>query len=217
MSSRNLRGAQPQGDNSSSASSTTSAKPKEPSNIPAKREISNIKSLTPQSSSDDAEPTEQRTRDTRQTRQQKREITGVDDANDKQDDEEDVQGDDAEGEVTRCVCGREDYPGPPVPLSDNGRNHSSRDSRRMPSLATAEGLPEDAGGLFISCDTCGVWQHGGCVGIMREELSPENYYCEKCRDDLHELLVGARGYVQCQGLQDFRLPVVFFGSDLDYF
>jgi hypothetical protein len=64
---------------------------------------------------------------------------------------------------------------------------------------------------MIQCDTCNVWQHGACVGIPTEEETPDGtsaiipsqcelipdlarlstprvsaeYYCEKCRPDLH--------------------------------
>lgn len=39
--------------------------------------------------------------------------------------------------------------------------------------------------MMIQCDTCKVWQHGSCVGIMDERDCPETYYCERCRPDLH--------------------------------
>lgn len=149
------------------------------------------KSLTPQSSSDDAEVAAKAEPASRLTRQQRRETMGLDGANDKIE-EEDQDDDDADGEITRCVCGKAEYPGPPVPLSESSRGQVPRDTQRLASLATVEGLPEDAGGLFIQCDDCHVWQHGGCVGIMEESATPENYYCELCRTELHKLLVGAR-------------------------
>lgn len=64
-----------------------------------------------------------------------------------------------EQEVTRCVCGHEEYQG--GELGDSG--------------------------FFLSCDACHVWQHGVCVGIPSEQLAPEVYYCEECRPDLHRL------------------------------
>jgi hypothetical protein len=63
-------------------------------------------------------------------------------------------------------------------------------------LADSETLAEDAGGLFIQCDICKVWQHGGCVGIMDEAASPEEYFCEECRKDLHKLMMSPKGYVE---------------------
>ena len=86
---------------------------------------------------------------------------------------------DADDEVTRCVCGLQDYPGPP-----------STDD--CPTIADPS-QAEDAGGLFIQCDKCHVWQHGGCVGIMDETKSPENYFCELCEKKLHNVLTDPKG------------------------
>jgi hypothetical protein len=63
-----------------------------------------------------------------------------------------------EEEVTRCLCGQTEYPGPP-------------------DIETFAGIV-DAGDLFIQCDGCTVWQHGGCVGIAEERQVPDKYYCE---------------------------------------
>jgi hypothetical protein len=94
-----------------------------------------------------------------------------------------------EDEVTRCVCGQQEYPGPP---SDAGK---FRDGQL--SAVTDSDIPgDDAGGLFIQCDICKVWQHGGCVGIMEEAASPDEYFCEECRKDLHKVLTSVKGYVQ---------------------
>ncbi|KAF2631518.1 hypothetical protein BU25DRAFT_332235 [Macroventuria anomochaeta] len=79
-----------------------------------------------------------------------------------------------EDEVTRCVCGYQEYPGPP---SDAAKS--------------LEG--DDLSGLFIQCDICKVWQHGGCVGIMDEAASPEEYFCEECRKDLHKVTTSPKG------------------------
>ena len=99
-----------------------------------------------------------------------------------QNNEADVDGDgDADGddEITRCVCGMQDYPGPP--LTDD-----------FPTI-TDPSQAEDAGGLFIQCDKCHVWQHGGCVGIMDETKSPDNYFCELCDKKLHNVLTDPKG------------------------
>ena len=84
-----------------------------------------------------------------------------------------------EEEVTRCLCGQQEYPGPP--LSE--------------AYGASEAQADDAGGLFIQCDGCSVWQHGGCVGIFDEAQSPDKYYCEECRPKHHEVHVDSRGYV----------------------
>ncbi|KAI4519967.1 hypothetical protein K525DRAFT_258045 [Schizophyllum commune Loenen D] len=58
--------------------------------------------------------------------------------------------------VTRCVCG------------------STEDD-------------PDAGEFMVQCEICNVWQHGLCMGFESEDqLHESDYFCEKCRPDLHE-------------------------------
>jgi hypothetical protein len=100
--------------------------------------------------------------------------------------EDDLDDDIAEeDEVTRCVCGYLEYPGLPSDAAKSG-------------LADAEVQGDDLSGLFIQCDICKVWQHGGCVGIMQEEASPDEYFCEECRKDLHKVMTSPKGYVPTQ-------------------
>lgn len=94
---------------------------------------------------------------------------------DAQDADEEAAAD--EEEITRCICGQQEYPGPP--LSE--------------AFGAAEPQSDDAGGLFILCDGCSVWQHGGCVGIVDESQSPDKYYCEECRPKQHEKHTDSRG------------------------
>lgn len=54
-------------------------------------------------------------------------------------------------------------------------------------LNSSDSGSDDVGSLFIQCDNCQVWQHGGCVGIMDEPMCPDEYYCEECRKDLHKV------------------------------
>jgi hypothetical protein len=90
-----------------------------------------------------------------------------------------------EEEITRCVCGQQEYPGPP----DLGKSREGQTS-----AMTDSDIPSDeAGGLFIQCDICKVWQHGGCVGIMDEAASPDEYFCEDCKPDFHKLMTSAKG------------------------
>jgi hypothetical protein len=97
--------------------------------------------------------------------------------------EDDLDDDIAEeDEVTRCVCGYQEYPGLP---SDAGKPGSA--------LTDSDAQGDDLGGLFIQCDICKVWQHGGCVGIMQEEASPDEYFCEECRKDLHKVTTSTKG------------------------
>jgi hypothetical protein len=88
-------------------------------------------------------------------------------------------------ETTRCVCGHQEYPGPPVD-ANAGRGAKA-------SHATGDEQSDEAGGLFIQCDDCLVWQHGGCVSIMEQAAAPDNYYCEECKPDLHQLFKAANG------------------------
>ncbi|KAK0943797.1 Histone deacetylase complex subunit [Friedmanniomyces endolithicus] len=82
-----------------------------------------------------------------------------------------------EEDITRCICDQQEYPGPPLSEAFSG--------------VDAQG--DDAGGLFIQCDGCSVWQHGGCVGIIEESQSPDKYYCEVCRPKLHDQHIDSRG------------------------
>lgn len=93
-----------------------------------------------------------------------------------------------EEEITRCICGQDEYPGPP---SDTGK---SRDAQ-LSSITDSDLLNDEAGGLYIQCDMCKVWQHGGCVGIMEEATTPDEYFCEECRKDLHKVMTSPKGYV----------------------
>lgn len=94
---------------------------------------------------------------------------------------EDLQ--DEEDEAVRCICGAEEYPGrPPVEGSDA-------------DFFAAIELTEDVTGFFVQCDVCKVWQHGACVGIFSAESSPDEYFCEQCRKDLHKIHVATNGYV----------------------
>ena len=101
---------------------------------------------------------------------------------------------DAEDDGTvRCICGYDDYPGPP-PLGDDDSKHGVRQGIED-SLITAADITEELSGFFLQCDICKVWQHGGCIGIMNEEASPDEYFCEECRKDLHKIFTAPNGYV----------------------
>lgn len=88
---------------------------------------------------------------------------------------------DEEDEAVRCICESEEYPGrPPVEGAD------------ADFFAGIE-LTEDVTGFFVCCDVCKVWQHGACVGIFSAEASPDEYFCEQCRKDLHKIHVASNG------------------------
>lgn len=86
-----------------------------------------------------------------------------------------------EDEAVRCICDSEDYPGrPPVEGPD------------ADFFASIE-FTDDVTGFFVQCDVCKVWQHGACVGIFSAESSPEEYFCEQCRKDLHKIHTASNG------------------------
>ena len=95
-----------------------------------------------------------------------------------------------EEDVTRCICGHSEYQGLPNSTSD-ALKQAAKDNGDV--SASSETVPEDAGGLFIQCDTCKVWQHNCCVGILNEGMTPEEYFCELCRKDLHRLMTASNG------------------------
>lgn len=91
-----------------------------------------------------------------------------DDNNNDNDDEEDDEG---AAEVTRCICGHAE-----LQTAHLGKRAAQIDP-----------------GLFIQCDDCQVWQHGYCVGFYAEEDVPDVYYCERCRPELHVVVVRPSG------------------------
>ena len=106
----------------------------------------------------------------------------------------DDEPDEDDEEVTRCVCGQLEYPGPPFPVSPQHDRGFKDDPTPRSPVDSTDPPPEEPGSLFIQCDTCKVWQHGGCVSIMDVSMSPDEYFCEECRRDLHSIALGPRGY-----------------------
>jgi hypothetical protein len=96
-------------------------------------------------------------------------------------------------EAVRCICGFDEYPGPPQ-LGDEDSKNGIKDGIEEPIISVAD-ITEDGAGFFLQCDVCKVWQHGYCVGIMNEDMSPEEYFCEECRKDLHKIFAAPNGYV----------------------
>ncbi|KAI9762460.1 MAG: hypothetical protein M4579_000436 [Chaenotheca gracillima] len=139
-----------------------------------------------------------------QTRRRRRQDTGVDDLKPKdpgpvsgipgQNDEEE------EEEVTRCICGFQDYPGRPVnPGAEVKPN--VKDDVEQPAPAIPSDPPTDDSGVgFILCDSCKVWQHGGCVDVNEMKITPEEYFCEQCRRDLHKIMSAPNGQKYSQYL-----------------
>lgn len=96
-----------------------------------------------------------------------------------------------EDEAVRCVCGHDEYPGPP-PFDEDSK-HTSKDAIDHERIFAIE-VTDDMAGFFVQCEICNTWQHGACVGFA-EESNPEDvqYFCEKCRKDLHKIFTASNG------------------------
>ena len=167
---------------SNSSSSVSSARTDRASRVNAKQ-TSPPKSSTPHSlsSEEPEEPPHDVQPEPPLTRRRTREHDNDEDESTKLDEEldDDIAEED---EVTRCVCGYQEYPGPP-----------SDAPKSMSALVDPDVQADELGGLFIQCDVCKVWQHGGCVGIMDEAASPDEYFCEECRKELHKVTTSPKG------------------------
>src|ERR1700712_4071429 len=93
------------------------------------------------------------------------------------DEENDMEAGDEE--VTRCICGQAEYPGPSLALRQQQPN--------------ADTLTDETGNFFVQCDNCGVWQHGGCMGLLDESMLPDLYFCEQCRPEYHKIIRSSNG------------------------
>ena len=147
--------------------------------------------------SDSLDNGEASSRDTLATRRSRRNDADTDGLVKDKGEEEDL--DDPEGEeVTRCICGHPEYPGPPRPSRDNALRGVPKPAVKVEnapngSIADPDLFSDDTGNFFIQCDNCQVWQHGGCVGLVDEAQTPDEYFCEQCRPSLHKLIRGSNG------------------------
>ncbi|KAK6832119.1 hypothetical protein RU639_002737 [Aspergillus parasiticus] len=119
--------------------------------------------------------------------------------------EEEGEEDEEEEEITRCLCGQQEYPGLPPSRRDllgrNGMHGRVKDDPILNfSVDLSDLMSDEIGSMFIQCDQCKVWQHGGCVGIMDEAMSPDEYFCEECRKDLHRIKNESNGQYSSQYL-----------------
>ncbi|ERF73096.1 hypothetical protein EPUS_06557 [Endocarpon pusillum Z07020] len=125
------------------------------------------------------------------TRRSKRSNTNEKEEVTKKAQQPDVDEEAESEEVTRCICGNAEYPGPPPFARDGGRPHSAKagiKEETAPKIpAGSDGLLDDTGNFFIQCDNCQVWQHGGCVGLLDESMSPDEYFCEECKPEYHKI------------------------------
>ncbi|MCJ1393645.1 hypothetical protein MMC18_006520 [Xylographa bjoerkii] len=88
------------------------------------------------------------------------------------------------GDIIRCVCGQEDYPGLGKSAQDALKSRTYH-NRTSTSFLTID--PEYLRRLLMQCDTCKVWQHGNCVGIQNAASCPDKYFCEQCRPQNHPI------------------------------
>ncbi|GAP91814.1 putative phd-finger domain-containing protein [Rosellinia necatrix] len=124
-----------------------------------------------------------RGKDDDREKQPKLEITGMPPAPDE------IQEDD---ESVRCICGHDEYPGPP-PFDEDSK-HGVKDAIDHERIFAIE-ITDELAGFFVQCEICNTWQHGACVGFTTEESNPEDveYYCEQCRKDLHKIYTASNG------------------------
>ncbi|KAI0467416.1 hypothetical protein F4859DRAFT_242786 [Xylaria cf. heliscus] len=102
---------------------------------------------------------------------------------------DEIQEDD---ESVRCICGHDEYPGPP-PFDEDSK-HGVKDAIDHDRIFAIE-ITDELAGFFVQCEICNTWQHGACVGFTTEESNPEDveYYCEQCRKDLHKIYTASNG------------------------
>ncbi|KAI1779161.1 hypothetical protein F4818DRAFT_437952 [Hypoxylon cercidicola] len=101
---------------------------------------------------------------------------------------EEIQEDD---EAVRCICGHDEYPGPP-PFDEESK-HNLKDSIDHERLFSLE-VTDDMAGFYVQCEFCNTWQHGLCVGFAEESnLDDIQYFCERCRKDLHRIYTASNG------------------------
>ncbi|KAM3087976.1 Histone deacetylase complex subunit [Clarireedia jacksonii] len=210
-SSRAARGNQTSQSNShhSSASSNTSSRAERSTRSNNKAE-SPRKSTPSASLSSDSPDDATTTEDSSSARRKRGRADDREKASKTQSVEEDViTGADEGGdddEAVRCICGYEEYPGPPQ-LREDDHKHNTKDDIEE-SIITAADVTEDLAGFFLQCDVCKVWQHGGCVGIMNEDTSPDEYFCEQCRKDLHRIRTAQNGWVFLRIYKDTQSIVI---------
>ncbi|RYP72791.1 hypothetical protein DL771_003975 [Monosporascus sp. 5C6A] len=113
----------------------------------------------------------------------RRSMRGKDDERDKQPKIElldmapavdDAQDDD---EAVRCICGHDEYPGPPP--FDQDAKHGLKDPLDYERIFGIE-ITDEMAGNFVQCEICNSWQHSACVGFTTEESNPDDveYFCE---------------------------------------
>ncbi|KAI5961332.1 CTI6 [Candida theae] len=107
---------------------------------------------------------------------------------------------DEDGEITRCICKQDEL------QSDSINPEFAQFLKRNYKINIDQGL-------FISCEKCGVWQHGYCVGLFTNDDVPDLYWCELCKPENH-LFVKGDGYSKrtlYKPVNDKRKKIESFG------
>ncbi|EMR67880.1 putative phd-finger domain-containing protein [Eutypa lata UCREL1] len=102
---------------------------------------------------------------------------------------DDIQDDD---EAVRCICGHDDYPGPPP--FDPDAKYGLKDALDYERIFGIE-ITDEMAGNFVQCEQCNSWQHSACVGFTTEESNPSDveYFCEQCHKELHKVYTANNG------------------------
>ncbi|KAM0151444.1 hypothetical protein ACHAPF_008895 [Botrytis cinerea] len=195
-SSRAARGSQPSQTNSHHSSASSNSSSRAERSTRSNNKVESPRKSTPAASLSSDSPDDPITaEDSSSTRRKRGRVDGGDKIQKGQlVDEDTVIGADEGGdddEAVRCICGYDEYPGPPQ-LEDDDNKNNIKDGIEEPVITAAD-FTEDLAGFFLQCDVCKVWQHGGCVGIVNEDTSPEEYFCEQCRKELHRIRSASNG------------------------
>jgi DNA mismatch repair ATPase MutL len=166
----------PQGPNHTNSTASTNAKLDRDSRAPHRANSPRRSSTQPSESADGADTSRLEQAAPRRSRRNGEDKESI--VKQLADDEEnDIEA--ADEEVTRCICGQAEYPGPSLVLRQEQPN--------------PEAVTDDTGNFFVQCDNCGVWQHGGCMGLLDESMLPEEYYCEQCKPEFHKIIRASNG------------------------
>jgi len=157
---------------------------------------SNNRTASPRDSPDEETSQQQEQIAPRRSRRGNADLTDKD-IKKREDDEDEIVDDAAqapEEEVTRCICGQAEYPGPSATVREQHAGQGMYIHQSWPSWLTClESIPDDVGNFFVQCDSCHVWQHGGCMGLTDESMLPDEYYCELCKPQFHKDIRGPNG------------------------
>ncbi|ESZ97454.1 hypothetical protein SBOR_2143 [Sclerotinia borealis F-4128] len=195
-SSRAARGSQPSQSTSHHSSASSNSSGRAERSTRSNNKVEPARKSTPSASLSSDSPDDATTaEDSSSTRRKRGRADGSDKTSKGQSVEEDtligVDGAGDDDEAVRCICGHDENPGPPSLEGEDNKNNT-KDGIDEPVITAAE-FTEDLAGFFLQCDVCKVWQHGVCVGIINDDASPDEYFCEQCRKELHRIRTAPNG------------------------